>query len=134
MKTSGWLEEIQDYIDSSTDIVYTTTTSLFISQTFIYDKILTAPSLTLYEESGDITFGRITKQGRNIRFVFRDSSTSVVLDRAHSFFEWILDNRVIETTNFKTQSYRVFRPPAFVDVVSDIYIADCVIGFTVTAN
>ena len=135
MKSSEWLEEIQNYIDSSSEISYTTSTDLFIGRFFTFDDIVTVPSLTLYEESGEIIVGRLNKQNRNIRFVIRDKNVQDVLDRAHAVYEFLIENRVIEGTNYRTQLQTVFKSPSIMDVLqSSIFIADTVIGYLVTAN
>jgi len=135
MKSANWMEEIQDYLNAATQISYTSATDLFIGQIFSFDDILTAPSLTLYEEGSEITFGRINKQQRNLRFAFKDTSYETVMSNNHSVYEFMIKNRIISSTHYKSSVNIVFRTPSLVDVYrSNIYISDFVLGFIVTAN
>ena len=125
----------QNYIDSSTEISYTTGTDLFVGRIFTFEDILTAPSLALYEESGEVQFGRVTKQNRTLRFVIRDRTVQTILERAYAIYNFMCEHRVIEGTIFNTRLYYVFRTPAIIDLTNaNIYMADFVLGYIVTAN
>ena len=132
LKLDDWPEEIQDYI--AANLSYTVGTDLFVGHVFEVDDITTSPSLVLYEEDSGVTFGRIDKQNRVVRFVFRDNTAQSSKERANSFLVWLRKNTFIKTDTYATRLNRFFQmPSAITPGESGIYPTEIIVSFIVTS-
>jgi len=133
LKCHGAIEDIQDYISSSSGLGYTTGTNFVIGDILDLSTLgaTKAIDLTMYDEGATLEpSGRRWHMHRDIRFVFKGAFGQGAVNNAWKFVDWIGTLRTFTTPNYRVWVENFPKLPSIIGATrADTYLADAVARF-----